>query len=97
MAERRDRIPCVSRSKPSEMVKDPAKTRFVYREALWRGADMFGAGVASFGHVNGVHLQNLDTWEAYTAATTGLEGREYEEREASAWDALQRRLSEIAR
>jgi oxygen-independent coproporphyrinogen-3 oxidase len=41
------------------------KTQFVYRDALWRGADMFGTGVASFGHVNGVHLQNVDTWETY--------------------------------
>jgi oxygen-independent coproporphyrinogen-3 oxidase len=52
-------------SSATTVVKDEATTRFVYREALWRGADMFGCGVASFGHVNGVHLQNLDTWEAY--------------------------------
>ncbi|HEX6464986.1 MAG TPA: hypothetical protein VFZ98_11045, partial [Vicinamibacterales bacterium] len=25
-------------------------------------------GVASFGHVNGVHVQNRDTWEAYADA-----------------------------
>lgn len=55
-------------SSATTVVKDKAKTRFVYREALWRGADMFGTGVASFGHVNGVHIQNLDTWEAYTDA-----------------------------
>ena len=24
--------------------------------------------MASFGHVNGVHVQNLDTWETYSAA-----------------------------
>ncbi|HJZ59694.1 MAG TPA: coproporphyrinogen-III oxidase family protein [Gemmataceae bacterium] len=53
-------------SSATTVVKDKANTRFVYREALWRGADMFGTGVASFGHVNGVHVQNLDTWEAYT-------------------------------
>lgn len=29
---------------------------------------MAGLGVASFGHVNGVHLQNKDTWEAYSDA-----------------------------
>ncbi|HEV3439825.1 MAG TPA: coproporphyrinogen-III oxidase family protein [Gemmata sp.] len=52
-------------SSATTVVKDKSKTRFVYREALWRGADMFGTGVASFGHVNGVHLQNVDTWEAY--------------------------------
>ncbi len=49
-------------------VKDPARTTFVYRDRLWQGADLAALGVASFGHVNGVHMQNLDTWEAYTAA-----------------------------
>jgi oxygen-independent coproporphyrinogen-3 oxidase len=49
-------------------VKDPARTRFVYRDELWHGADLAGIGVASFGHVNGVHMQNLDTWDAYGAA-----------------------------
>jgi oxygen-independent coproporphyrinogen-3 oxidase len=48
-------------------VKDAERTRFVYRDRLWQGADLVGLGVASFGHVNGVHLQNLDTWEAYGA------------------------------
>jgi oxygen-independent coproporphyrinogen-3 oxidase len=47
------------------MVRDPAKTKFVYRDSLWHGADMFGTGVASFGHVNGVHVQNVDRWEEY--------------------------------
>ena len=49
-------------------VKDPARTRFVYRDRLWQGADLAGLGVASFGHVNGVHMQNLDSWGAYAAA-----------------------------
>ena len=49
-------------------VKNPAKTRFVYRDRLWQGADMAGLGVASFGYIGGVHMQNLDTWEAYCAA-----------------------------
>ena len=48
------------------VVKNKDKTQFIYRDALWRGADMFGTGVASFGHINGVHIQNVDTWEAYT-------------------------------
>jgi oxygen-independent coproporphyrinogen-3 oxidase len=52
-------------SSATTVVKDPATTRFVYREALWHGSDMFGTGVASFGHVNGVHIQNVDTWEQY--------------------------------
>ncbi len=29
---------------------------------------MLGTGVASFGHVKGVHVQNLDRWEDYIAA-----------------------------
>jgi oxygen-independent coproporphyrinogen-3 oxidase len=29
---------------------------------------MVGLGVASFGHINGVHVQNFDTWETYSAA-----------------------------
>jgi oxygen-independent coproporphyrinogen III oxidase len=49
-------------------VRDPAKTKFIYRDRLWQGADMAGLGVASFGHVNGVHVQNTDTWEAYSDA-----------------------------
>jgi oxygen-independent coproporphyrinogen-3 oxidase len=47
------------------LVKDRSRCRFVYRDGLWHGADMFGTGVASFGHVRGVHLQNVDTWEQY--------------------------------
>ncbi|MSQ94663.1 MAG: coproporphyrinogen III oxidase family protein [Gemmataceae bacterium] len=49
------------------MVRDPAKTKFVYRDALWHGADMLGTGVASFGHMSGVHVQNVDRWEDYVA------------------------------
>jgi oxygen-independent coproporphyrinogen-3 oxidase len=47
------------------MVRDKDNTKFVYRDSLWHGADMFGTGVASFGHVNGVHVQNVDAWEQY--------------------------------
>ena len=54
-------------------VKDPGRTTFVYRDRLWQGADLVGLGVASFGHVNGVHMQNLDSWGAY--AGTIHEGR----------------------
>jgi oxygen-independent coproporphyrinogen-3 oxidase len=49
-------------------VKDPNRTRFIYTDRLWQGADMVGLGVASFGHINGVHVQNFDTWETYSAA-----------------------------
>jgi oxygen-independent coproporphyrinogen-3 oxidase len=49
-------------------VKNPSRTKFVYTDRLWQGADMVGLGVASFGHVNGVHIQNKDTWESYSDA-----------------------------
>jgi len=49
-------------------VRNPDRTKFIYRDRLWQGADMAGLGVASFGHVNGVHLQNKDTWEGYSEA-----------------------------
>lgn len=49
-------------------VKDPSRTRFLYRDRLWQGADMAALGVASFGHMNGTHLQNFDRWEPYREA-----------------------------
>ena len=49
-------------------VKDPSVTKFIYRDRLWQGADLAGLGVASFGHINGVHIQNLDSWGPYAAA-----------------------------
>jgi oxygen-independent coproporphyrinogen-3 oxidase len=61
-------------------IKDPKTATFVYRDRLWQGADMAGLGVASFGHVNGVHVQNKDTWEAYSEAVLAGElplGRAY--------------------
>ena len=39
--------------------------KFVYRNSVWHGCDLIGAGVASFGHMNGVHLQNVDSWGEY--------------------------------
>ena len=50
------------------VVKNKAKTQFVYRDRLWAGADLLGLGVASFGHIGGTHVQNLDSFEAYLAA-----------------------------
>ena len=49
------------------MVRDVARGRFLYRDSLWHGSDMFGTGVASFSHVSGVHYQNHDQWDAYVA------------------------------
>jgi oxygen-independent coproporphyrinogen-3 oxidase len=46
-------------------VKDPAKTKFIYRDFLWAGADLLSLGVASFGHVGGVHYQNQHDFEPY--------------------------------
>lgn len=47
------------------MVKDPTKVNFSYRDNLWRGSDMLATGIASFGHVSGVHFQNRPEWEEY--------------------------------
>ncbi len=47
-------------------VKSPG-TRFVYRDAVWHGADMIGTGVASFSHVSGVHYQNVDGFDEYAS------------------------------
>ena len=44
---------------------DADRSGFVYRDGLWHGADLVGTGVASFGHVGGVHYQNADSWEEY--------------------------------
>ncbi|NOT30676.1 MAG: coproporphyrinogen III oxidase family protein [Planctomycetes bacterium] len=41
------------------------RTRFVYRDELWRGADLLGIGVSSFSHVGGVHFQNEHEFERY--------------------------------
>ena len=49
------------------MVKDKATCRFVYRDSLWRGADLIGMGVASFSHLGDTHFQNLDAWGEYLA------------------------------
>jgi oxygen-independent coproporphyrinogen III oxidase len=49
------------------MVRD-RDTRFIYTDRVWEGADLAGLGVASFGHVNGVHMQNADGWPAYSEA-----------------------------
>jgi oxygen-independent coproporphyrinogen-3 oxidase len=53
------------------VTKDSSRARFVYRDSLWQGADLAGLGVASFGHINGVHMQNFDTWESYSPAVRG--------------------------
>lgn len=49
-------------------VKDPEKTKFLYRDLLWTGADLLGLGVASFSHVGGTHYQNQHNIEPYIEA-----------------------------
>jgi oxygen-independent coproporphyrinogen-3 oxidase len=53
------------------LVRDPARVRFQYRDMLWEGADLVALGVASFGHLSGVHYQNEPHWEPYLAAVEG--------------------------
>jgi oxygen-independent coproporphyrinogen-3 oxidase len=50
------------------LVKKGRLKRFVYRDALWRSADLIGAGVASFSHVGGIHFQNHTQWDPYVEA-----------------------------
>jgi oxygen-independent coproporphyrinogen-3 oxidase len=48
-------------------VREPGRTRFVYRDSLWQGADLLGLGVASFSHVGGTHFQNQHDFEPYVS------------------------------
>ena len=52
-------------SSAQELVKNPQRDRFVYRDSVWRGSDLLATGVASFGHLSGVHYQNVDQLEDY--------------------------------
>jgi len=47
------------------MVKDTSKVNFSYRDNLWAGSDLLATGVASFGHISGVHYQNKPDWPGY--------------------------------
>jgi len=50
------------------LVRDKSKVNFSYRDNLWHGSDLLATGVASFGHVSGIHYQNLPDWGPYKAA-----------------------------
>jgi oxygen-independent coproporphyrinogen-3 oxidase len=52
-------------SSGNELVKDPERDRFLYRDNLFRGSDILASGVSSFGHLQGVHYQNLDQLDDY--------------------------------
>ena len=41
------------------------RTSFLYRDHLWRGADLLGVGVSSFSHLGGVHCQNEHSFGDY--------------------------------
>jgi oxygen-independent coproporphyrinogen-3 oxidase len=47
------------------MVRHPERVNFSYRDNLWQGSDLVATGIASFGHVSGVHYQNQPEWEQY--------------------------------
>jgi oxygen-independent coproporphyrinogen-3 oxidase len=47
------------------VVRDPAKVKFLYRQGLFSGADILSIGVASFGHLSGVHYQNHHDFAPY--------------------------------
>jgi oxygen-independent coproporphyrinogen-3 oxidase len=50
------------------LVRDPNRVQFRYRDMLWEGSDLVALGVASFGHLSGVHYQNKTHWDDYLAA-----------------------------
>jgi oxygen-independent coproporphyrinogen-3 oxidase len=50
------------------VVKDAEKVNFSYRDNLWQGSDLLATGVASFGHISGVHYQNQPEWADYVGA-----------------------------
>lgn len=50
------------------VVRDPNQVKFHYRDGLFSGADILSIGVASFGHLNGVHYQNQHDFQPYMDA-----------------------------
>ncbi len=50
------------------LVRDPERVHFRYRDMLWEGSDLVALGVASFGHLSGVHYQNATHWDDYLSA-----------------------------
>ncbi len=50
----------------NELVKNKDTDHFVYRDNLFRGADILATGVSSFGHFQGIHYQNFDHIEEYS-------------------------------
>jgi oxygen-independent coproporphyrinogen-3 oxidase len=55
------------------MVKHPERVNFSYRDNLWQGSDLLATGIASFGHVSGVHYQNQPEWGPYCGTLEAAE------------------------
>lgn len=53
------------------LVRDPSRVSFRYRDMLWEGSDLIALGVASFGHLSGLHYQNEPHWDAYLDTVEG--------------------------
>ena len=50
-------------------IRNPQWWRFVYTvDNFWHGADLLALGETAFGHIQGVHYQNADTFDRYTNA-----------------------------
>jgi oxygen-independent coproporphyrinogen-3 oxidase len=64
------RMPAGSRL---EACSTTGKSKFVYRDKLWAGADLLSLGVASFGHISGTHYQNHHDFETYVTKITNGE------------------------
>jgi oxygen-independent coproporphyrinogen-3 oxidase len=50
------------------LVRNTQRVNFSYRDNLWQGSDLLATGVASFGHLSGVHYQNHPEWDGYVGA-----------------------------
>jgi oxygen-independent coproporphyrinogen III oxidase len=74
------------------LVKDKSKVNFSYRDNLWRGSDLLATGVASFGHVSGVHYQNLPEWGDYVGSLERAELPMYRAMRVTPHQALVREL-----
>ncbi len=70
------------------VVKDPARVHFRYRDHLFRGSDLLTTGIASFGHVSGIHYQNLPEWGDYL-------GKLLEQKELPLWRAYRPTLEQL--
>lgn len=74
-------------------VKDPDDFKFVYRDALWTGADMLALGVSSFGYLTdgsggGMHYQNQHDIVPYVSQVTADESPMYRALPIDAEEAL---------